>query len=205
MKHLLVLCFLLPFLGFCQDDTKYFDEDNNPISKEAFFEKRNTNRYLDVPGDSAHHKKLLWRYDDGKINNLSGLQSVLSEVTGRKIEEDKPILILYYPGKDQCNSTGTWTRSSIKRHREQLEKKTMKLAGVTPYYFYRDSEGLDKYGGGLTWYADPEKLFQNLFFKHPYPCGSFVVISHDGYYLSYFGEYSHNLVLDALAAFMKDK
>ena len=67
MKHLMVLCFLLPVLGYGQNDIRYFDEHNNPVSKETFYEKRNTNQYLDVPGDSAHHKKLLWRIQSGHV------------------------------------------------------------------------------------------------------------------------------------------
>ena len=54
----------------------------------------------------------------------------------------------------------------------------------------------------MTWHKDPEAIIQKTFFKHHYPCGSFVIINPDGKYASYFGEYSQRDVWDVLRALM---
>lgn len=62
---------------------------------------------LSVPGDSTNHVKLIERKKQGKIDNRYILESMLRKGTDQEVDESKPLVILYHPGKDACNSTGT--------------------------------------------------------------------------------------------------
>ena len=59
-------------------------------------------------------------------------------------------------------------------------------------------DGLEKYEGLLDWHKDPDGITEKLFFNYHYPCSSFVVISPNGNYLSYFGEFGKEYVWNAI-------
>jgi hypothetical protein len=177
--------------------TKYFDENNIEISKSKFNRIRSTNKLLDIPGDSVNHKKLTLREKRGKITNRALLESLLEKETNQELDSTKPIVIIYYPGKDRCNSSGSATKESRKIWFGQLEDGVNQVAQTKPIYIYKDKEGLEKHDGVLTWHKDPEGTIERLFFKYHYPCSSFVVISKDGNYISYFGEFGKQYVWEA--------
>lgn len=176
---------------------KYFDENNVEISQTKFDRIRSTNKLLEIPGDSVNHKKLTLREKRGKITNRAMLERLLEKEINQEIDSSKPIVIIYYPGKDPCNSSGSATKETRKIWFSQLEDGINKVAQTKPIYIYKDNEGLEKYYGILTWYKDPEQTIERLFFEHHYPCSSFVVISKDGEYISYFGEFRKEYVWDA--------
>jgi len=177
--------------------TKYFDENNHEISQSKFERIRSSNKLLDVPGDSIHHKKLTVREKRGKITNRAILESMLEKKINQELDATKPIIIIYYPGKDPCNSSGTANKESIRNWHSQLAERTEKIAQTKPIYVYKDAEGLDKYDDFIIWHKDPQGIVENLFFKYHYPCSSFVVISKDGNYISYFGEFPKDYVWKA--------
>ncbi|WP_338731384.1 hypothetical protein [Mangrovimonas cancribranchiae] len=177
--------------------TKYFDENNIEISKSKFNRIRSTNKLLDIPGDSTNHKKLTLREKRGKITNRALLESLLEKETNQELDSTKPIVIIYYPGKDPCNSSGSATKESRRNWFGQLEDGINQVAQTKPLYIYKDKDGLEKYDGVLTWHKDPEGTIERLFFKYHYPCSSFVVISKDGNYISYLGEFGKQYVWEA--------
>lgn len=177
--------------------TKYFDENNIEISKSKFNKIRSTNKLLDIPGDSVNHKKLIVREKRGKITNRALLESLIEKEINQELDSDKPIVIIYYPGKDSCNSSGSSTKESRKIWLKQLEDGINQVAQTKPIYIYKDNDGLEKDNGILTWYKDPEGTIERLFFEYHYPCSSFVVISKNGDYISYFGEFSKEYVWEA--------
>lgn len=177
--------------------TKYFDENNIEISKSKFNKIRSTNKLLDIPGDSVNHKKLIVREKRGKITNRALLESLIEKEINQELDSDKPIVIIYYPGKDSCNSSGSYTKESRKVWFKQLEDGINQVAQTKPIYIYKDNDGLEKDNGILTWYKDPEGTIERLFFEYHYPCSSFVVISKNGDYISYFGEFSKEYVWEA--------
>jgi len=179
------------------DKTKYFDENNMEISRSKFNRIRSTSKLLYIPGDSVNHKKLTLREKRGKITNRVILESLLEKETKQELDSNKPIVIVYYPGKDPCNSSGTATKESRKIWFWQLEDGINQIAQIKPIYIYKDNEGLEKYDGVLTWHKDPEGTIERLFFEYHYPCSSFVVISKDGNYISYFGEFRNESVWKA--------
>lgn len=176
------------------DKTRYFDENNVEISKSKFNRIRSTNKLLDIPGDSVNHKKLTLREKRGKINDRKSLELLLEKATDRELDSDKPIVIIYYPGKDRCNSSGTTNTEWIKSWYGQLEDGLNQVAQVKPLYIFKGNDGLEKYNGILNWKKDPEKTIERLFFEYHYPCSSFVVISKNGDYISYFGEFGKEYV-----------
>ncbi|WP_418512162.1 hypothetical protein [Corallibacter sp.] len=180
-----------------KEKTRYFDENNVEISKSKFNRIRSTNKLLDIPGDSVNHKKLTLREKRGKINDRKSLELLLEKATDRELDSDKPIVIIYYPGKDLCNSSGTTNTEWIKSWYGQLEDGLNQVAQVKPLYIFKDNDGLEKYNGILNWKKDPEKTIERLFFEYHYPCSSFVVISKNGDYISYFGEFGKEYVWEA--------
>ncbi|MBB4119256.1 hypothetical protein GGR32_001552 [Mesonia hippocampi] len=180
-----------------KDKTKYFDENNVEISKSKFDRIRSTNKLLDIPGDSINHKKLTLREKRGKINDRKSLELLLEKSTNTELDSNKPIVIIYYPGKDPCNSSGTTKPEWIKSWYKQLEDGLNQIAEVKPLYIFKDNDGLEKYNGILSWKKDPEKTIERLFFENHYPCSSFVVISKNGDYISYFGEFGNEYVWEA--------
>ncbi|WP_339889173.1 hypothetical protein [uncultured Flavobacterium sp.] len=203
LKKKLLLSFLLVLLVACSSSkgnknrTKYFDENNIEISKSKFNQIRATNLLLDIPGDSINHKKLTLREKIGRISDRPLLQSILEEQTKQKLDSLKPIVIIYYPGKDRCNSTGSVEVISRKFWYDMLEDGINQIAQIKPIYIYKDAEGLSKYEGILNWHKDPGGTIERLFFQYHYPCSSFVVISKNGDYISYFGEFSKDYVWNA--------
>ncbi|WP_336071066.1 hypothetical protein [Mesoflavibacter sp. CH_XMU1404-2] len=180
-----------------KDGTRYFDENNVEISKSKFHKIRSTNKLLDIPGDSTNHKKLTLREKRGKITNRALLETLLEKEINQELDSTKPIVIIYYPGKDPCNSSGSATKESRRNWFGQLEDGINQVAQTKPIYIYKDNDGLKKYDGILTWHKDPEGTVERLFFEHHYPCSSFVVISKNGDYISYFGEFGKEYVWEA--------
>lgn len=179
------------------DKIKYFDENNIEISKSKFNRIRSTIKLLDIKGDSINHKKLTLREKRGKINDKKSFELLLEKELKLELDSNKPIVIIYYPGKDPCNSSGTSDKQWIESWYGQLEDGLNQVAQIKPIYIYKDNDGLKKYDGILEWKKDPEGIVERLFFEHHYPCSSFVAISKNGEYISYFGEFGKEYVWEA--------
>ena len=122
----------------------------------------------------------------------------LQNKSSEKLDDTKPVVIIYHPGKDACNSSGSATKETLKNWHKTLEDGVQQLKANAPIYLYKEKEALEKYDGILNWHKDPDGLTEKLFFKYHYPCSSFVVISSDGEYISYFGEFSKEYVWNAI-------
>lgn len=181
-----------------KQDYTYYDIDNQEISKSKFRQKRSTNEFLDIEIDSLNQKKLVERTNSGKIENIKVYRSLISNKSADEIDISKPIVIIYYPGKDPYNSNGLETKESIRNWYKILEKGVEQLNANSPVYLYKDKEGLEKFKGIINWYKDPNELTEKLFFNYHYPGSSFVVISPDGKYISYFGEFAKEHVWSAI-------
>ncbi len=179
------------------EKTKYFDENNVETSKSKFNQNLSTNKLLEIQGDSVNHKKLVLREKRGQINNREALESMLKKAINQELDSNKPIVIIYYPGKDPCNSSGTTDKERIQNWYAQLEDGLFQVAQVKPIYIYKENDGLNKYDGILEWKKDPEGIVERLFFEHHYPCSSFVTISKNGDYICYFGEFGKEYVWEA--------
>ena len=182
------------------DKIKYFDENNIEISKTNFNQKLSNYRQLTwayIPENSLVHKKLILREKRGKITNRAIFESLLEKEINQELDSNKPIIIIYYPGKHPSNSSGSATKKSRKIWFGELEDGINQVAQTKPIYIYKDNEGLEKYNGVSTWHKDPEGTVERLFFEYHYPHNSFVVISKDGNYISFVGELVKEYVWEA--------
>ncbi|HLS30373.1 MAG TPA: hypothetical protein VK021_05925 [Flavobacteriaceae bacterium] len=181
------------------DNIKYFDESYNQISKTEFDDKKRGNRLLSIQGDSAHHKLLSLREYRGVLQNRKYVDSLLTSSTNKVIDSTKPLVIVYYPGKDPCNSSGTATRKTKRKWFKKMEKGINKIAASNIIYVYKTKDGLyGKNDGFKEWIKDPEQTIENLFFKRHYPCSSFVVIAENNEFITYFGEFAKEFVWKAV-------
>lgn len=181
------------------DNVKYFDENYNPISKADYENRKSDNGLLSIKGDSINHKILSIRENQETLQNRKYLDSLLTLSTNIKIDSTKPLVIVYYPGKDPCNSSGSATRKTTRSWYKKMEKGINKIRESNIIYVYKETEGLfGKNDGYKEWIKDPEQTIQRLFFKRHYPCSSFVVISEKGDFISIFGEFSKEYVYKAI-------
>jgi hypothetical protein len=184
--HRLFLIFWL-FLGFGEAFAQtYYDESGKRILYADYEDKILNGPYFGIPGEKPGDMKLVHRMPVGltdakEIYEALGLQ--------QEFLAGKPLIVIYYPGKDECNSTGSNDPAYLKNKHKTLLKYAEKHDAVPPFYFYKNPHGLEKYQDILVWSADPDGLFEKKFFQYPYPCGSFVVISPKGNYRAILGDY----------------
>ena len=156
------------------------------------------NDYQDILIDAEEQKKLLNTYQSGQIENLEVLQSLILPTSPENLDFSKPVVIIFYPGKDPCNSSGSATKRDRKNFHKGLTEGILELKANPPIYFYKDKEGLKKYDGIINWQKDPGGITEKLFFRQHYPCSSFVVISPTGDFLARFGEFDAMSVWKAI-------
>ena len=172
----------------------FFDSSYQPISRDEASRLIRNGNYIAVAGDSVDHTLMYPRTGTGRIALSAGLLRQISEVTGRTIASDMPLLIRYYPGPDPCHESGTPSLSTARRIHSWAEEQLAQ----PPVYLYKSGEGLDKYRrlGVGTWYADPNNAVEEIFFERHFPCGSFVLLRPDGYFAAGYGEYGLSTIKD---------
>jgi len=178
-------------------NTRYFDQYNVEINRAKFNKSLSDNQFLDLPGDYENSRKLIPREKRGRINDRNQFEATLEANLGVELAAEKPIVVIYHPGKDDCNSSSNRSAAFIKTWYGELEDGLNQIADIDPLYIYKESSGLEKYDGIIEWNEDPEGIIERLFFKMHYPCKSFVVVSKQGDYISYFGEFSKEYVWEA--------
>lgn len=176
---------------------RYFDDQYNEISRSKFNKIRSTNEFLDIPGDSIHHRKLIGREHQGKLNDYRKFIQSLEEKLKTSIDINKPIVLIYYPGVDACNSSSNISEEWIKNWYGQLEDGVKQIIDVEPLYICKTFEGLESYQGIIDWKEDTDGFVESLFFKNHYSCKSFMVMSTEGEFISYFGEFPKEYVWEA--------
>lgn len=179
---------------------KYYNENNVEISRSKFYNKLSQDKSLSWAyrlENSRYNKKLTKKEKRGNITNRSELVALLENETHQKLAADQPLIIIFHPGKDPCNSSGSATRKSLKNWYSELEDGIHQITNVKPIYIYKNNTALEKYKGIINWHKDPKETVEKLFFKEHYPCSSFVVISKNGDYISYFGEFPKEYLWEA--------
>ncbi|MDF2158499.1 hypothetical protein [Algoriphagus sp. CAU 1675] len=196
MKFPILFFFLVISVTGAYSQTVYKDELGRVIGREAFEKKIIEGPYFGVPGENPGEKIIVYRMPFGKVDpeifyEKTGMQSAL--VNG------KSLVVIFYPGKDECNSTGQHIKPSfLKKSHQSLLKWTEKRNAVEPVYLFKNPHGLEKYKGIMEWQEDPEGIFEKEFFKYPYPCRSFVVIHPSGEYRAILGEFPDSQIDVAL-------
>jgi hypothetical protein len=188
VKHFIYLIgIVLVSLNSSFAQTGYKDELGREISREFFEQQILEGPYFGIP-DGEGGKMLVHRMPVGLLDD----PLVFFQKTGNDAAFDagKLLIVIFYPGKDECNSTGLGNnRRYFRKEHETLLKWAEKHGAAEPVYLYSNPSGLEKYRGLLPWQEDPDRLFAKQFFKYPYPCGSFVVIHPNGTFRGILGEY----------------
>tara|TARA_B100000953_G_scaffold299413_1_gene299229 strand:- start:605 stop:1162 length:558 start_codon:yes stop_codon:yes gene_type:complete len=131
--------------------------------------------------------------------NRSVLDSVLKNSGNISIDSNKPLVIIYYPGKDKCNSSGSSTRRSTKVWYNKMEKGINKIEPSNIVYVYKDSTDLfERHDGFKDWKRDPNKVIEKTFFKTHPPCGGYILISDSGRYISHLAEFDKKFLWQRL-------
>ncbi|SDD59798.1 hypothetical protein SAMN04488104_104017 [Algoriphagus faecimaris] len=182
----------------------YRDDQGREIGK-AYFEKQILEGpYFGIPGQSANEKVLVHRMPSGKLEDTR----VFFEKTGslEAYEEGKSLLIVFYPGPDECNTTAQRNpQEYYSKNHKALLRWTGKLNAADPVYIYASPVGLQVSSSELTWNSDPESIFQQQFFRFPYPCQSFMVLHPDGRYRGILGEFPLDQIQVALKKIKRGK
>ena len=202
MKCKLLLCLFIfsSQLIHSQKKKYYLDEYSNKITKHDFKGYHDRLKYLQLnfENDTARICKVERRELKAKLSKVKYdlLLNYLGKKDSKIINTTKTIVINYYPGKDQCNSTGN-NYYLMNLYKDYLKEVDM-LEDVNQYFFYKSVDGLEFFRDSFNWLADDEKTIEQLFFPLHYPCFSYVIIYPKGEYYLYKGEYYLPEIFDKL-------
>lgn len=202
MKWIYFIGFLVQVV-FASAQTRYRDEMGRSVSKEEFQNKILNEPYFGIPSEDPEVMMLIYRMPFGKVD-----PKVFYEKLGKtdELEAGKSLIVIYYPGKDECNSTGDHADDPkyFQKTHDYFLKTAEKRNAAEPSYIFKNPHGLEKYQGIITWEPDPEGVFEMEFFKFSYPCRSFVVIHPTGEYRSILGEFPNSQIDQALKILNKN-
>jgi hypothetical protein len=160
--------------------------------------------YLTVTNRNTGEKEVVIR---SKVDTVSGrvieaLNAQLNKLRPNYPVSEDFIFIHYYPGADDCNSTGSSTRQSIGRRNKFFSREISKRENVVEIGICKDSTGLSRWNLHRDYFSDPEGLVERTFMKHYYPCSSYIILHQSGKYYAYFGESWMKKAISDLDLFM---
>jgi hypothetical protein len=199
MKYLIIIITIFHSTVFtAQNKIIYLDDDLNEITAEVYNKSNDNNYFLEIVDHNTLFKIKVERFKAGKLSKTEhlNLKKELSELSGRTISDKSKIIINYYHGKDECNSSGN-SKLAGKRFVSFSEKVNNKRNTVQ-LFMYKSSEDVSKYGQKINWIEDKNRKVTELFFPLDYPCGSAVIIYKNGRYRSFRGEYDLNRILEKI-------
>jgi len=113
------------------------------------------------------------------------------------------IFIHFYPGKDDCNSTGLATRKGIGTENQFFNEEIEDLEKVDQLNFYSDNNGIERWNKNREWMSDSLNLIKNYFFPVRTSCSNHVIIHKSGKHFIYNGPSSLRYELEDLDLFMR--
>lgn len=110
-------------------------------------------------------------------------------------------IIQYHPGKDRCNGGNFFGN---RYNRGYLKKMKRKMQFNNYWIHKKDSKLNFMQPRGIDWQLDINQIVENIFFKHHYPCSSFIIIDNrTKSYISIFGEYGDYHVIEVAEEMIK--
>lgn len=196
MKNILLQIILILLSHSLFSQTIFFDENNNVISKEEFRNRKIKNEEFKVYNDSLKTAKIVSnRSEMGEIDSEK-LINDLNKLLNLEINKDKPTIIIFYPGKDRCNSSGTTTDKILFLAFKEREEKVNKIRSSNFIYVYKNTKGI-KAIKTIAWRKDPKNIIENTFFNYHYPCSSYAIL-YKNKYIDHLGEFSDEFILKDL-------
>ncbi len=113
------------------------------------------------------------------------------------------VMVNYYPGKDDCNSTGMATLDDIGFSNEKLNKELSKRKQITQLNVFKNDDGISRWNKNRKWEFDENLMIANQFFSEHYPCSSYLILHKSGKYYYYFGESSVEKKVKDIDLFME--
>jgi len=197
-KFILILLVFLFHFTYSQKRKYFLDEKNTQITKKEFNNFDNNHlKYLKIfyENDTAKVSKIEKREHTGRLDNekYQTIIKFLAKKDSKAIDSTKTIVINYYPGSDNCNSTVD-NDYVIEIYRDYLADIKL-IKNVNQYFIYKSKSGLESFKGYFDWLKDDENIFEKSFFPLHYPCNSYLIIYPNKDYFVYKGEY---YILDVL-------
>jgi len=187
----------------------YVDYNYDTLSKNEFENKIKNKRAFEIPSKRKNTKRLVERTQYGVIQQEKAFYKKLNASLSQEIKLNDYLIVKYYPGKDNCNTSGiNYVKDDAyyekKRKRKLAENKILK--NIAPNFkrlliYQKDAEKPDDQ---TSFAYDPDGLFEKMFFRHHYPCNSIVVIAPDGKYASYLGEHGSKTKYKLLITLIKN-
>ena len=189
----IVFSILILFCLTATAQQKYMDYNNQLISERDLEQRYKGINYFAIETSIPNVTKLILRTQEDTLQQVESLYAHLEEITGQTLERDKMLAIIYYPGLDSCNDSGSINFGTRKLWYTKMERELKHIADINTIYIYKNDEGLKKWRKA-NWTEDKNQIIERLFFTYHYPCGSFTVVHPSGHYKSGLGEYSQNWV-----------
>lgn len=200
---LLFACFLS--FTFAQKTTVCYDLEGEAFPEESLRNmERSTSSMAGVKEtDTTIEKRLFPRKISGVLeqDKNARIQSYLHNYILEGLADGEMVIIHYYPGPDECNSTGMATRAGIGNRYTQYRNKIRKKEGVYLLNIFEQGmdEGLERWDMGRRWRSDQEDTLKELFFEYRFDCFSTLVINSDGQYVLYTGSIESSDAYDGIA------
>jgi len=194
----LIITILFPF--FINAQNRYLDINDNEISEYQFLNQDLNPGEFRVYSDSLKTGKIMPSTTEIGTLNGSKLYNLINANLNLNLEENKPLVIIYYPGKDPFISRAPTIGSRYQWNNEVI-RKSNKITPTNFLFIYKTEEGL-KHVKKNSWHKDPKGLIEKSFFKYNYPCCSYVIIFNNKY-TSHFGEFSQEGLLEDLQQITK--
>lgn len=126
------------------------------------------------------------------IDTLSSAESIqinafLSSLNPYYPDTAEFIIINYYPGIDDCNSTGTATRSRIGNGIKRFNKAIEKRNQITQLNLFKNDAGIKRWNKNRHWLYDQDLTITKTFFPNHYPCSSYMILHKSGKLYYYYG------------------
>ncbi|WP_263601604.1 hypothetical protein [Chryseobacterium sp. PET-29] len=167
MKKIIILLLTSNFTILFSQIT-YLDEDDKIITEKEYNSRQISFGKLKVCNDSLQKCKIIsTRSEEGTIDS-DRIITDLEKLLKIQLDVDKPTIISFYPGADECNLTGSATaRSKFLWHKE-LEKLADKIKSSNYLYIYKNKTNLKQFKKS-QWFKDPKKYNREYFFPISLP------------------------------------
>ncbi|OAB27383.1 hypothetical protein SAMN05444395_1159 [Flavobacterium fryxellicola] len=208
MKKYYSIILLISIINLGSSQVKkrlFYNENKVEITELNFYKQKNPQKNLGLyfENDTIALSLLIKRKNDGQLND-SIFKNLKKSLSADVKLTNELMVMVYHPGKDQCNSTEIISEWNI--FDADYLKKLKRIGTYNHFWIYKDDENLKYYHPTqVKWEQDNNQLIEKLFFKNHYPCFSAVVIDKKGKYSTYFGEFGKTEIWELAKELMEEK
>lgn len=191
---LFILIFTKSILYSQEKEIKFYDTNENEITKDEFLKKLDHRENLDLcfHNDTLVSCFLITRKNRSKLSDehFTELKKTISP--NLMLNKDL-IVIVYNHGIVDCNNVEwetTWNMFHL-----DYKRKLKRIGEYDQFWIYKNKENLNCINlDKETWQEDKNQLIEKTFFNLPFHCFSAVVLNKKGEYITYFGEFGKSII-----------